>query len=728
MRSRALHASLALIVVSGVFAGTSVAEGLSGYLEANYSRTDSESVDAAGQSVQTKINSFTQRYSITLDKKLYPNLGLLAGGFFEKQDSTLEIGGVENDSTNTKLRPFVSLNLRTPLYYAEAAYHRNEEKLKTSGLSPVTTVRETYSSTFQWRPDGFPDVKLEYFRTNNFDKDRRFLDTTEDRFALTAEYRPVNALYLRYQGSVDERNDRLTDSTVDEITHNGKATYSDRWWRSRISVNSDYTFFRDETKTSAGSVGEIGFRLFPFAGLSAVSDTPEMVVLDSNPLLIDGNLTAGAGINLGLPPPGGDARPRNIGLDFATETEVNTLLVSVDRDVTQVADSFSWRIYTSSDNLNWVLRQTVSPAAFSPFFVQFEIRFTNVTARFVKVVVAPLSPATPFASGFPTVLVTELHAEVRRPAADVTGKVAMTTHLYNLDIRTRILEVPSLVYEFSYFLRKTDPSPSPSAYTISNGLALQHQFAKVFSGRARLAREDGQEANGTRAAYLYTAAVTAIPLETLRHTLVFSGNDETVAGKRSTTNSFSLYNNAKLYEGIDVNLGGGVSFAKNDTGQKTDQTQINASATLVPHRTTTINLVYTDSTTTATGGEIPGERKNSTQAWEAGVSFTPVPTVYLFGSYRIENREQGGLQETRSIRNYSANWSPFPDGTLHLNFFYNEAIRSENNARDRTIVPSLRWNITARSYLDLSYQSLRSESVVLTTDTRTFSGTVRIGF
>jgi len=51
--------------------------------------------------------------------------------------------------------------------------------------------------------------------------------------------------------------------------------------------------------------------------------------------------------------------------------------------------------------------------------MRFEIRFTNITARYIKAVVAPLSIATPFASGFPTIFVTELQAELRRAATEV---------------------------------------------------------------------------------------------------------------------------------------------------------------------------------------------------------------------------------------------------------------------------------------------------------------------
>lgn len=728
LRRVALRALFAWIVASGLLARQSAAEGLTGYLELNYNHSDADTADATGQSQKSTSRAFAQRYSLTLDKRIYPNFSVLAGGFFERQDSTFETGGVEGDSTTTSTRPFVRLSLNTPLYGADAAYTRNEEKLKSSGGSPAPTVRETYSSTLYWRPDGFPDVRLEYFRSNHFDKDHRTLDTTEDRFGITTNYRPVTPLELRYQVASDERTDRLNGNTFNDIHHNGRVNYADTWWRGRVSVASDYNIIRDETKTRAEGAGEVSFQLFPFAGLSGISDTPDTGALDVNLLLIDGDLAAGAGINLGLPPPGGEARPRNMGMDFGAATEVNTLLVVVDRDVAQIADAFSWRIYTSSDNLNWALRQTVFPAAYSSFFTRFEIRFTNVTARYVKAVVAPLSIATPSASSFPTILVTELQAELRRTATEVAGKRTSTTHLYNLNVRTRILETPSLTYEFGYLARKVDPSPFPAEYTVSNGLSFLHQFTKVFSGRARVAREDGQTREGRRWSYLYTASVTAVPLETLNHTLLYSGVDETIAENKTVSNSFFLYNNAKLYEGIDLALGGGLIFSETGKGEKADQTQINGSATLVPHSSVTINLAYTGSTTTASGGEVPGDRKTSSSSWEANVAITPLPTLILFGSYRTDSRSTGGSQDTNVTRNYVLNFSPFPYGTLHLNFSYNETVRSADDTRERSILPSLRWNITPRSYLDFSYQKLTTDSPVLSADIRAFSGTFRMNF
>lgn len=706
-----------------VSCGKAIAEGISGSVELTYSNARTRFEDSAGLSTSTETGSFLQRYNLTLDKRLYPNLSLLAGGLFDRRATTLKTGETEIDSTATRIRPFASLTLRSPLYLAEAAYSRSEDELEVSGAPSATTVRETYSSTLHWRPDGFPDLKLQFFRTNTFDRDRVVQDSTDDQYQLTSEYRPVSSLFLRYQATLRRNEDRVQDLTIDEIGHDGRIAYADWWWRRRVSVSSDYRYTRAETEIATGGAGEVRFALAPLTGLSAIDDTPESGALDPNPALIDGDLATGTGIDLGLPPPGGDPRPRNMGLQFAVDTQVNTLLVWVDRELPAgIGNAFSWTIYTSADGENWELRQTVAPADFGPFQNRFEVRFADLVVRFIKVVVSPLSAGVPFASDFPTIAVTELQAVLRRPAAEVAGRQARDTHLYNLGVRTRILQAPSLHYELTYSLAKA--APAPRRDTLSNGLAFSHQFTRVFSGTARVAREDGREAEGTRTAYLYNAAATAVPLPTLRHSLVFSGRRETVAGGTTDTKSVSLFNNAKLYEGVDVNLGAGKSFVSAETGEETDGTLINAGVTLVPHATLTLNLIYTDTRTERSGGERPPST-DTTRAAEANASFHPVPTIFLFGSYRIEQRTG---EDRRSTVNYSATWSPFPDGTLHLNFFFNETLRSEDDARERTITPSLRWNITRRATLDVAYQKLTSDAVSQKSDSEVVSGTFRISF
>lgn len=712
----------AILLALAILSTDSPAEGLSGYLEFEYNRADTEQKNSGGQSIDTSSDSLSQLYNLNFDRKIYPNLGLLASGLFRKRDISSDTDGTKSDTTTTTLRPYINLNLRTPLYFAEEVYSRNEEKRETSGVSPVTTVRESFISTIFWRPDRFPDLRLQYSRDHLYDKERSSLDTVTDLYQATSNYRPTGNLSLYYQGSFRNTDLRLSETTTKELNNNGRVNYSNNWWRRRITLGLDYNINNQVLETQTSGSGEVGVRVFPFAGLSTTSDTPENVALVSNPALIDGDVTVNTGINLGLPPPGGDTRLRNMGMDFLVATEINTLFVWVDRDVTQVADAFSWRVYTGDDNQNWVLRQTVSPAVYSPTFNRFEIRFANINARYVKVVTGPLSPVVPFASGFPTILVTELQAEIRRPATEVAGKQTTTSQNGNLDLRAVLLEPINLTYEFTYIFTKRDSVGL--LYTASNGLSCFRQFDKVFSGRGRVAFETGEEPAGHRDAILSTASIMAVPFQTLYQSLTFSAREETVAGKKDTNISILLYNIAKLYEGIDANLGGGISFQEDPTGQKIRNTQVNGGATFVPNRKVNLTMFYTGTTTVTSGGELGGETTRSTRSGEADLALTPVQTVYLFGSYRIETSTSA---PRRDILNYSLSWSPFPDGTMHLTFNYNETIRSDDT-KERSIVPSLRWYFTRRSFLNLSYQNLKTENPALTTTSNVYSGTIRVPF
>ena len=67
-------------------------------------------------------------------------------------------------------------------------------------------------------------------------------------------------------------------------------------------------------------------------------------------------------------------------------------------------------------------------------------------------------------------------------------------------------------------------------------------------------------------------------------------------------------------------------------------------------------------------------------------------------------------QKTLVRQNYGFNWSPFPDGALQFRFNYNENLTTDGT-KERIINPGVRWNISKRSYLDLSYQKNISRSI-----------------
>jgi hypothetical protein len=359
---------------------------------------------------------------------------------------------------------------------------------------------------------------------------------------------------------------------------------------------------------------------------------------------------------------------------------------------------------------------------FGPFQNRFEINFPNVIPprRYIKVVTTPLlpSPLIP-----PNIFVTELQAFVRTPAADLKGKTSTTTHNYDLDVKTRILDIPSLFYEVYYSFNRQEPS-GQQRYDLINSLYTIHRFNEVFSGRAKVGIENGKELDEKRLAYIYDAAVMADPLRTLHNSLVFNGREEKIGGKPNDINSIILYNTAQLYKGVDINLNGGVTFTKQENGEKGRDFLINFQTNIVPHRTMTLGLNYSNTISRRTGGD-QSSSSTYTQTLDFNLSYNPFRTLNLFAFVQYIN-EKG--QKDRVLQNYAINWSPFPDGALQFNISYNENYRTEDHLVERIFQPTIRYNLSKRSYIDLTYQLIRSRSDIQKINSDLLSTSLKIFF
>jgi hypothetical protein len=97
----------------------------------------------------------------------------------------------------------------------------------------------------------------------------------------------------------------------------------------------------------------------------------------------------------------------------------------------------------------------------------------------------------------------------------------------------------------------------------------------------------------------------------------------------------------------------------------------------------------------------------------------------LFASWEIIWERH---RDTEMTQDYALNWSPFPDGALQFNFAYDENLRSQDNLKERILTPSIRWNITKRSYLDVSYQITRSKNDLQEIDSKFLGTNLKIFF
>jgi len=698
-------------------------EGLRGVLDFSYSSGETKITDASGNTRTANTTSYYPSLNLIMDTLIYPKLRLNAGGVFETNISQLRDVSGSRRTTLTRLRPYFLLRTTGPTFTPGIGYFRREDRSRSSGSPGLKLVGEDYAGYFGWRPEGLPVSDFQFVRTNTFDEERVFQNSTKDYASLLSRY-SYRGLGVYYQGSYLDTNDRIYSLRSRQLTHSGRLDYSTAFIDKRVLWNATYNLTNQEVKTTSSGEGEVALPLVPFAGLVALSDTPATAALSANPLLIDGNLTASSGINLGLPGLGADTQARNIGLDFLNPTALNRLLLWIDRELpSEIAASFSWEIYTSTDNILWTRATTVTAAPFGPFENRFQIDFAEITARYIKVVTAPLSAVVPDATRFPEIYVTEMQAFINRPAGDIERKLTRTSQLLNTDLRIRILDTPSLFYEGSYFLTRTDPG-GVKRDILSNGFYLNHRFARIFSLYGRAAREQGTQPEGRRVAYVENATFTVEPLTTLRSTILYSGQIENIDRERNTRHGFFWQNNLQLYQGIDLLIGWGWTFTTRETGEKLRDRLLNISATIVPRQNFSLTFNYVD-TTTKRSGLFTGFPNFYTRRGYVTLAVDPVPTLHLV---LAEEVIMSSDQKTRTTHNIGANWVPFPDGSLQFLFAYNEALRALEFGKEKTIRPGVRWNLSRRSYLDVTYQIITSEIVFQKTESNILSSSLKLFF
>lgn len=694
-------------------------ERLTAVLETNVSSTTTKTTDTVSGTVTKRtFDNVFPRLTVNAETMLYPSLRLSTGGVFEV--NALFSPDKGGDTTITKLRPFFELRSTSPILAPGFGYYRREERSRVAGVSTLGFVSEDYTGFLAWKPDGLPQTNFQFVRTNTFDIGRNFLDTTKDFGSIISRYayKSLNAYYL---GSSLDTTDRLQGVDTHQVSNGGRVDYSQSFFDKRLLWNTTYNVAHLSLSTeSTGASGEVAVPVIPSGGVSSLSDTPVTARLSPNPLLVDSNLTAAAGINLGLPPVGADAQARNIGLDFLNPTEINRLLVWIDRELPrEIVDTFSWDVYSSPDNLLWTREATVPTARFGPFENRFQIDFQSITARYLKVVVRPLSGAIPEASRYPDIFVTEVQAFLTRPAGEVPGTIASTSQNFTTDVRYRMMD--SVFYEGSYWFNDAGAS-SPARQLLSNGVSVNHRFGRMWGAYARGALEQGTEPAGHRVAGVSNATLTFEPIRTFTASLLYTGRNERIDGRPNDRRGVSVQTNSQLYRGIDLQFGLGWNRTTRENGESLRDRFLNLAATVIPRSSMTLTVSYSGSSTDRSG--LPGSQQEyRTKRVLATLSYDPIRTLHVVVSEQVE---AGETDQRRIFTNVGVNWSPFPDGSLQFFVAYNEALRPLEFGTERNFRPGVRWWFSRRSYLDLSYRKLRTEFVVQTEETEIVSANVRL--
>ena len=398
--------------LSGSSPGRSAAEGLSGYLEYDYTRNDTENKDASGQSIQYKIGHLHPAVQPHARKAGLPEPELPRLRHFPEKGQLVRYRGGEkrhdDDHPPAVRRPEPA----DPALLRGRRLQPERGEGEDLRVSPSATIRESYLSTLYWKPDRFPDLKLTYSRDHLYDKDRSNLDIITDLYQAHHELPARGSPVALLPGHVQEhRAPGESDTTTKETINNGRVNYANNWWQRRVTFGLDYNYHAPRHRhlhfghRRGGFPGlpvrrPVGFERHPGERRPRAEPGPDRRELRGRRRDQPGAPAARRGRA---------AQEHGPGLRRRTRKSIPCMSGSTGT-WRRSPTPFPGGSTRARDNLNWVLRQTVVPGDLQPHLQPVRDPFRGRHGPVRQGGDRPPLPGGPVREPLPHILVTELQA------------------------------------------------------------------------------------------------------------------------------------------------------------------------------------------------------------------------------------------------------------------------------------------------------------------------------
>jgi len=708
-------------------AATAWADGIGGTIDYSYGLSKITTTDANG-TTKIKGNSFSQNYSLVMDKSLTSTIRLMAGSRIQISKNDSETDGQSSSSDSTRISPYASLDYTNNMFSAGGGVSRIMVDNSSGGFASPTSFRDSYNARLSWKPEDLPTFNLMYSSFDLYDEHRTTQDLSSKALLFSSNYVPLKSVRLDYSATYSTSSNRLQGFDTESTNQNLRTSYSDTFLDNRLLFSTSYSIALQsatiKNKGIASGSGQLSTQVLPlpnagYFGISTPPATPAQGALDSRPEVVNGN----ANTAITLATASATANPLNFGMQFNgavdASLKLNVIRVLVTSNLANQQDlegkaallqgAFVWSVYVSDNNADWT-PVTVTSQRFTNFVdainpggvFGFEINFNTISAvRYIKAVIRPAFLSDTALPLLTSVSVSKLEAYLNSiPTPVGTSKSSsQASGLFDMNLRAMLLNVPLITYDLGFNLshNKGDDTAFSYRYNVVNGLSLYHTFNTVFSTSARVSREDGVEPDSTRSANLASISFTATPLPTLTHSLNISGRKDTNRGISRTAYSISSSNSADLYRGVSTNLSVTGSLSDSSSGESQKSVQGSMGLSLVPHKSLTITMGGTLSKALSSGGGKP-ESTTTNKGADISISYNPLPALYLFLNSSISDQTGQAVQTTTS---FGGGWSPFRDGALQISTAYNETIQS--GSKTRSFSQNARWKISQWASLSVGY-------------------------
>ena len=702
------------------------AEGLSGSLSTDYTRTWGTATDQSGRAESTGNDALTERLLFSLDRRLWPALAFSAAGLLEQDFANSALGGSLTDSTARAANLNTALALSGPLFNATVGWvHRLSSSGGLAGAS--TLILDGESLLLGWRPSGLPPVALRLENTWTRDPTRTGTDTQVRSALLTTSFSPARAVSLSYSLSATNPVDNLAQSQLWTVTQSLHGGVTGKLFTGQTTVSANVDLSDQRSKVGAlGGGATRTTQVLPQGGLSLVEAfpaTPELDVLAGNPALVDGSTTAAVGLNRGFGPAlAGDLALRDAGaqlLDAAAA--VNLLYLWVDRrlpDAVAQALAAGFAVYQSDDNQRWTQVALAGPVRFGTFDNRFELPIATTAARNLKLVARALGTAVTTDRQLGDIFVTELQLFLVEALSSGQEWQARSSGAAQLAARTPLGK--DLAHDVTLLLRSPLGGPGPNTWQLGNGLTFSRKLNRIWLAGARASRQDFDQGQGHRGETQVGASLSVTPLPTTSESLTWSARWADANGGMTFTQGVSLFARAQLYRGVGVQAGYGFTAGSEPTGLSTRSTNVTAGLSVEPNPQLSLSGTYGHSGTRSFGAGRP-ETRSAGDNLSAAISFRPFAALFASAGLTWLS----STERSNTLASFSVGASPFRDGDLQVAINYSETL--QDGLRTRILSPGLRWNLgTPVALLTVTYARSSTDSEVLHSTVNTFNASLQL--
>jgi len=639
---------------------------------------------------------------------------------YDDLDQDTRFDSITAASGRSVLEPTLQLEWTSRLWQFSTGYRWTEQKRNVADFE-IRETRGDWFNRFNWSPLNAPTVSLIYDRIDAR-SDARSLDETDTRLLGDVSYRtgPVSFLYNLQNRTTDNRT---IDVQRNSRIHGFNVDYRDRFLRSRLSLVTGARIQREDTEEGTETTARIERELLPTAGLFAIDSTPLLGPLGPEPALIDGDVSTPTSINIGGTGVGGGI-DRNIGLDLDTPEPVDRLDLYVDVSLTAMAaQQYGWDLYVSDDNLTWAATGVGVASPFNPLFNRFEMSFTPVTGRFVKIVSTAIDPT------LGNVFVTEA---VPLTTDILVGERKRRTTLTQGNVNVSYAPTPRWSFTSATFVGSNRQREEPSTLEtrekrLDQGLSAVFAPSRLvaFAGRANWRIRDRTNFFD-EADTIYTVGVSSSPLQDLDLALSYSKRFQDIESVRDLeADRIDLRVGAQLTRRLNIAFDlGYVDQVRPPIGQGsvTRTTRAALFTDPRPELTFSSDIQYDRIETMGlvTGGTVFTDRI----VWANRLLWRPTRLVSMIGELRLEDLPQGsGVSKFLSV-----DWLPLPGGRLQWSFTLltdSQAITGGERDQFRSL---LRWFLRRNIYLDFNFFLDRTRRDDVETRLKTFTVALEFRF